>query len=306
MKLLKRVLVLGLAACLLLTLVACNPYDYAASDQIILHAAGLAEYVGKDGVVIIDMQDEEGYANGHVQGAVNLQMSSVTVNLPVDNMLAPLTKVGKVMGEAGISNDTQVIIYDEGKMLKSSRMWWTLLVAGHDNVKVVNGGLPAIEQAGVQLTAERPTPTPATFEVTDRTAEYVVALKDVKAQVEDPQPGVVLLDVRSDAEYLEAGKVPGSVMYDYMANFYSDGTLINTQAARINYIEQDLTPDEEIIMYCQTSMRAAVTFLRLYDAGYRNLKIYDGAFMEWSASGNNPIEMPEGGAATVGGGRDSS
>lgn len=306
MKKLKRALVLGLVLCLMLAMTACNPYTYAESDQIILDAADLAGYIGKEGVVIIDMQDEEGYAGGHVPGAVNLQMSSVTVNLPVDNMLAPMSKIATAIGEAGIDNGTQVVIYDEGKMLKSSRLWWTLLVAGHDNVKVVNGGFTAIEKAGVELTTERPTPAAKTFTPNDRTAEYVAAMKDIKAQVEDPQPGVVLLDTRSDAEYLEAGKIPGSIMYDYTNNFYSDGTLIDRQAARINYLEQGVTPDEEVIMYCQTSMRAAVTFLRLYDAGYRNMKIYDGAYMEWSASGNNPVEMPDNASPVDVGGRNSS
>ncbi|MPN60767.1 hypothetical protein SDC9_208499 [bioreactor metagenome] len=47
-------------------------------------------------------------------------------------------------------------------------------------------------------------------------------------------------------------------------------------------------------MYCKTSIRAAQTYLALYNAGYRNLKLYDGAWLEWSANPNNPIQMPEG------------
>ena len=60
--------------------------------------------------------------------------------------------------------------------------------------------------------------------------------------------------------------------------------------------EAGITPDKEIIIYCKTSMRAAPVFVRLYDAGYRNLKIYDGAWSEWSTTGS-PIEMAAGAAA---------
>ncbi|MDL2219246.1 rhodanese-like domain-containing protein [Ruminococcaceae bacterium OttesenSCG-928-O06] len=297
MKNISRVLLLALSAVLLLgTLTACDPSDYAASDQIIIDAKDLSGYVGKEDVVIIDMQDEEGYAAGHVPGAVNIQVSSVLVNLPVDNMLASPAKVANVLGAAGISNSTQVVIYDEGRSLNASRMWWTMLVYGHDNVKVVSGGVPAIQAAGVELTAERPSITPATFEVTDRREEYVADMRTVQNQVDDPQENVILLDVRSFEEYETEGKIPGSILYPHTKNFYSDGTLIDTQATRINYIEQGVRAENEIITYCRTSMRSAVTFLRLYDAGYRNIKMYDGAWLEWSSNPNNPIDIPEGGS----------
>lgn len=300
----KRVLIFALCLALLMTLSGCKRAEYAASDTIIIDAKTLPEYIGKEGVVIVDMQDSEGYANGHVEGAVNLQIGSVLVNLPVENMLAPKGKVSTVLGEAGIGNDTQVVIYDEGRSLNASRLWWTMLVYGLDNVKVISGGLPAIKAAGVALTTERPEIIPAEFTVEDRTKEYVATMKDVRQQVDEPDPNVRLLDTRSDAEYEAEGKIPGAIMYDYMHDFYNDGTFLSTQAIRINYPELGIWPENETIMYCKTSMRAAVTFLCLYDAGYRNLKLYDGAWIEWTASGTNPIDAPTGAAAPSA--RDSS
>lgn len=292
-----RILSLGLCLCMLMALSGCDTSQYAASDEIIIEAASLAEYIGKDGVVIVDMQAEEDYASAHVPGAVHIPIISVLVNLPVENMLASKGKITSVLGAAGIGNDTQVVIYDEGRTLNASRLWWSMLVYGKDNVKVVSGGMPAIQKAGIELTDVVPEITPEEFTATDRKADYVADMRAVRQQADEPRDGVILLDTRSNQEYLDEGKIPGSLMYDYMNNFYKDGTLISTQAARINYIEKGVRAENEVIIYCRTSMRAAVTFLRLYDAGYRNLKIYDGAWVEWTASGANPVDAPAGGAA---------
>lgn len=165
---------------------------------------------------------------------------------------------------------------------------------------MVSGGLPAIQAQGLELTDQLPQITPKEFVVQDRRDQYLVEMKDVLALLDEPNPNVILLDTRSDEEYLEQGKIPGAVMYNYTRNFYKDGTYLDTQATRINYLESGIRPENEIILYCRTSMRAAVSFLRLYDAGYRNLKIYDGAFLEWSASGQNPLEMPDGAPVATG------
>ena len=124
-------------------------------------------------------------------------------------------------------------------------------------------------------------------------------MEEVREQAEQPDSGVVLLDVRSMEEFAEAGKVPGSVIIPYETNFFSDGTFKTTQITRINYLEEEIYPEDEIILYCQTSMRAAPVFVQLYEAGYRNIRLYDGAYLEWSSNSDNPVEMPAGGAAPV-------
>ncbi|OQA45153.1 MAG: Dihydroorotase [Chloroflexi bacterium ADurb.Bin325] len=120
---------------------------------------------------------------------------------------------------------------------------------------------------------------------------------DVLNQVNEPDRNTVLLDVRTEAEYLSDGKIPSSVIWDFADNFSKDGTFKTVETTRINYLNRGMRPENRIIVYCQTSMRAAPVFLRLYDAGYRNIRIYDGAYLEWSGNPNSPIEMPAGAVA---------
>ncbi|SBW08380.1 conserved exported hypothetical protein [uncultured delta proteobacterium] len=283
----------------LLAATGCDRSNYAASDQVILEAKDLPQYIGKEGVVILDMQKPEAYAQGHVAGAVNYAVSSILVSLPVPNSLAPGRKVATSLGNAGVGNDSLVVIYDEGKSLNAARLWWTLLVYGHDKVKVVSGGLPAIKAAGIAMTPDVPQVTPKEFTTTDKRGLYLATMRDVRKQVDDPDPKTILLDTRTDKEYREEGKIPGSMMMDHMRNFYKDGTFLDTRATRINYIERGIRTDNNVIVYCKTSMRAAPVFLRLWDAGYRNVKLYDGAWTEWSQNSANPIERPDGAAVPI-------
>lgn len=278
---------------LILSLTACNPSSYAESDKKLIGAKQLSEYIGKENVVFVDMQSPQDYAAGHISGAVNITKDDIVINVPVDNMLTSKKKVEKLLGENGISNETTMVVYDSNKM-NAARFFWTMLVYGNENVKVVDGGIAAIKAAGLALSTDVPAVVPATYTAQDKNTQWVATVDDVRAQVNEPDENVALLDVRSDEEYMEAGKVPSSILWNYLDNFHADSTFKTTQTTRINYIEKGLRPEKEIIIYCQTSMRAAPVFLRLYDAGYRNIKIYDGAYLEWSSNSSNPVDMPSG------------
>ena len=263
--------------------------------SLLISAEDLAEQMGKDGVVIVDMQSEEDYAMGHFEGAVNITSSDIVINVPVPNMLTSKKKIAEVMGKNGISNDSTVLVYDSDKM-SAARLLWSLWMYGFDNVRVVNGGIKAIKALELPLTSEFPTVEPAEFTPGEPTGEWLASMKDVRAQVDEPMEGVTLLDVRSDEEYLTEGKIPTAIMRNYTEDFYADGSFKSKGITRVNYVESGVFPEDEIIIYCKSSFRAAASFLALYEAGYRNIKIYDGAYLEWTGNGNNPIDMPAGAA----------
>ena len=65
---------------------ACNTSNYAQSGQKIIPAAKLADYLGKEHVVVVDMQTADAYAAAHVQGAVNITQEDIVINVPVKIM----------------------------------------------------------------------------------------------------------------------------------------------------------------------------------------------------------------------------
>ena len=292
----KRLSVLLAAVMMAGIFVSCNGHTYAKGDSKLLPAASLSTQMQKENVVVVDMQSPEDYAAGHVAGAVNIPSSDIVIDIPVKNMLTTASKLETVLRASGISNDTSVLVYDSDKM-SAARFLWTLFMYGHENVMVIDGGVSAIKAAGVPMDTAAVTPTPGTFTAGSPSQNWLATMKDVQAQVNNPDANVILLDVRSDEEYQTEGKIPTAIMRNYLTNYYADGTLKNAQTTKIDYLEAGIFPEKQIIIYCKTSFRAAPVFLELYEAGYRNLKIYDGAWLEWTSYSDNPIEHPQGSAA---------
>jgi len=289
----KSVTVLLILALVCGAMTACNTSQYAESGKILIPASELASYVGADNVMIVDMQSEEDYAAAHVEGAVNIPASEILINVPVQNMLTSKSKLQKLFSAKGIGNDTVIVAYDDNKM-SAARLFWTMLMYQNHNVLVVDGGLSAIKAEGYTLTDAVPEIVPAEYVSADKDETWVATMQDVLSQVNEPDKNTVLLDVRTEEEYYTSGKVPSSVMFDFYDNFYADGTFKNIQTTRINYLQDGIKPENNIILYCQTSMRAAAVFLRLYDAGYRNLRLYDGAYLEYASNPSNPVDIPSG------------
>jgi len=110
------------------------------------------------------MQEAENYAIGHIEGSVNIIRNDVVVNTPYPTMIAPAKQIAEVLGNAGIDNDTLVIIYDDSGNINAARLWWTMLVYGHQNVKVVSGGFSALQKAGLALSTDAPAVQAKTYE----------------------------------------------------------------------------------------------------------------------------------------------
>jgi len=119
----------------------------------------------------------------------------------------------------------------------------------------------------------------------------IAELPAVLAQVENPDRGTVLLDVRTSEEYAE-GTIPGAVLLDFAGNNFADGNFRPVQHIRIRHLEKGIDYDDRVLVFCRTSIRAAQTYLALYNAGYRKLALYDGAWVEWSADPQRPVQTP--------------
>ncbi len=288
----KRLGALLVLASLIVLLVACPSPQGEVGTEII--SADEALGLLNDGnVVLVDARNLLDYRKGHVEGAVSVSRADIVVNEPYPNLLAPGEQIAAVMSERGIGNDTLVVAYDDNSNMDAARLWFTLKAYGHDAVKVVSGGLTALRAGGATETTVAPSVQAASFTAGPLESEMIATLSEVRAQVNDPDPKTVLVDTRTVEEYSE-GTIPGSICLDYAGNNFSDGTYKPPRQIQIRYIEAGVDFDNTVIMYCKTSIRGAQTYLALYDAGYRDLKLYDAAWVEWSANPMNEIYVPEG------------
>ena len=139
--------------------------------------AWLAEHLDDPRVRIVDTRSmphgakvempngREQYAGGHIPGAVHLDYAEDLHDLatPYAARIAPPERFADVMGASGIGDGTTVIAYDDGNVPYGARLLWMLRYYGHDDVKILAGGLAAWTAAGHALSKDTPAFPRATF-----------------------------------------------------------------------------------------------------------------------------------------------
>lgn len=273
-----------------------NDTSYSGTLNII-EAEQVAQSYESD-IVVIDARGQEAYDKGHFENALCLSPSDLVVDKPVKATLAPKVKVERVLSALGIDNDDTLYIYDDNGGVSAGRVWWTLKVYGHENIMIVNGGAEGLLHAGLQATKKAPTLDPSTYVAKDANHELIADYDMVKAVSEDENSTVKIIDVRSIAEY-EAGNIPGAVLYPHTKNLYNDGTFMSARDTFIFYNDKGIKRDDELILYCKSSFRATQTVAVLQEAGYTNVKVYDGAWLEWSSKGGPTESQVEKAPITV-------
>ncbi len=266
--------------------------------QDIITAAEALKMVENEEVVVVDTQKSGDFEDKHLDGAVNIARNDITTFGPYPNMLADASKIESSLGDNGISNQSKVLIYDNNNNMDAARLWWTMLVYGHDtaNMKVISGGLNALEEAGANFSSGDYEVEAVEYTAAEKNEDLIATKDDLLAQVNEPSDDVAILDVRT-ADEVSEGIIPGAIHINYVDNNKDNGEFYPPSYIQRYYPDNDINPDQEVMMYCQTSIRAANSFIALHNAGYRDLKLYDGAWIEWSSDSSTPKGMLSGAPA---------
>ncbi len=279
---LKRALMMLLVVAMMTTTACAVDTTYPGTMNVVEADKVIGDFNADPNIIVIDARGREAYDKGHMSGAICMSVEDVVVETTVPGMLMPKEAFEKLMAERGISNNSIVYIYDDQEGIFAARLWWTMKVYGHENVKIVNGGASALVNAGATLTAEETILPAASYIATEPDQSMIATMEEVTAVVNDPTSEVKLLDVRSAAEYAE-GYIPGAILYPHTQNLYKDGTFMSSRDLGLFYKDAGFEKDDTIIVYCKTSVRATQAVALLQEAGFTNLKVYDGAWLEWSS-----------------------
>ncbi|HUN05149.1 MAG TPA: sulfurtransferase [Aggregatilineales bacterium] len=254
-------------------------FNFPAASPHQVSADWLAQHLNEPDLRILDARLPEAYTEGHIPQAVSIQLTSLRyTKAGVEGMLVEPEVFAERIGAAGIGPHSRVVIYDDYFGQLAARIAWSLLRYGHQSVALLDGGWDAWEAAGLPVSTEAHPPAPAHF--TPTPAEQYGADYDwVVARL--GAPGVVLLDVRSPAEYAK-GHLPGAVSWNWESGTALDATFAPAEALRAELAQLGVTPDKEIVTYCQSGMRAAHTFYLLLSLGFPAVRLYDGSWAEWS------------------------
>ncbi|MBP0905349.1 sulfurtransferase [Mariniflexile gromovii] len=189
----------------------------------------------------------------------------------------------------GINKNSAIVVYDDKGIYSSARVWWMFKAMGHDNVAVLNGGLPEWIKAGYITEGKSYfTGVKGDFEAHYKLG-FMKFYDDVKQASETKTHTII--DARSEGRFksiepeprvgLRMGTIPNSV------NFPFEDLLKNNQLLSKKVIEakfQSIAKKEEpIIFSCGSGITACILALGATISGYENIAVYDGSWTEWGS-----------------------
>jgi Rhodanese-related sulfurtransferase len=252
-------------------------------------------------IVIVDVRKVEDYKAGHIPGAVNVFYGSWAIKKgDLLNELPPIDDLADVIGSAGISKDSLVVIVGKTEKVPDqfdmTRVVWTLKYVGVPNVAILNGGQNQWAKENKPLSQDMVKAKAKPFKATITKNLFVD-----KAFILDKIGKTTIVDTRGPAFYEgkeklafvpKLGRVKGAVnlpvgLLYTQEGLYKDKAELAALAEKV--VGKDL--NKELILYCDTGKTATSwAFIMTDMLGYKDVKVYDGSFMEWALDPNAPME----------------
>lgn len=273
----------------------------------LVDATTLHERLRDPDLVTVDtrfrLQDPEAgrksYEAGHLPGAVYLDLDKDLSAPPQEHggrhPLPNMESFADTLEEAGISNSSRVVVYDDQGGLFAGRLWWMLRYAGHEAVQLLDGGLRIWTEAGFELSQELPEPQRGVFTLNLR-PEMVADIREVRAKLEDP--GTLLIDARGAERYRgesepldkRAGHIPSALNLPFSENL-QEGRFKDAAALRERF--KPSKEADEVIVYCGSGVSAAHNLLAMDEVGIKNTRLYVGSWSDWSSYDDTPVATGE-------------
>jgi thiosulfate/3-mercaptopyruvate sulfurtransferase len=273
--------------------------------------AWLSENLDDDKLVIIDLRNKidkgsyETFLEGHIPGAIHSDYLKDGWRVGRDGVVGLLPEADQfqsLVRRLGVSDDSHVVVVPAGVSStdfgSAARAYWTFKVFGHNNVSILDGGVAAWRDYAPDNieTGAFVAPEPGNF-VAKFNSEFYVGTPDVAAFAANPGQAL-LVDGRTDEQFhaggkhpkaAKAGRIPSAVLMDQDKAYSSDGNRLKSRD-ELTSIYGDLG-DKTIVSYCNTGHWAATNWFVMSEIlGQKNVKLYDGSMVEWTANSDLPLD----------------
>ncbi|MBI4483866.1 MAG: sulfurtransferase, partial [Acidobacteria bacterium] len=208
--------------------------------------------------------------------------------------IVPLEQLERLLGESGIDDRTQVVLYGDNNNWFAAWARWQLNIYGHQDAVIMNGGRKKWIAEGRELGKEISTPPRKSYKAKSPDFSLRAFLKDVQQAVE--RRAVELVDVRSPQEFTgeilappglpetcqRGGHIPGAKSITWSRACNDDGTFKSYEELKQLYEGAGITGQKPVIAYCRIGERSSHTWFVLKNLlGYKDVRNYDGSWTEW-------------------------
>lgn len=238
------------------------------------------------------------YLERRIPGAIFFDIDEIAdVDNPLPHMLPAPEKFAARMRAMGVGDGMRIVIYDSQGLFSAARVWWTFRVMGHEDVAVLDGGLPAWIAVDLPLEDGQPARRPQRHFTTQFRADLVRDLADMRRIIE--AGGGQVLDARAPGRFrgevaeprpgLRSGHMPGARNVPFDALLNEQGLMRSREDLAQIFADANVDTGKPAICSCGSGVTAAIVALALARLGRWDASIYDGSWTEWGARADTPI-----------------
>ena len=250
----------------------------------------LVSILNNSKTLIIDTRSFKEYSEGHIPGAVNLDLFAFhwidTTKEGIENFNK---QTQLLLSFAGVGEENKIVFYDEVSGMLAARGVWLMMYFSHQDTVMLDGGMKKWREDNMKIETKTNSFKPTKF-MGKVDSSIIAGYEDIYGNLDN----LSILDARSEGEYngkiiraARQGHIPNSVNIDWNLNLNQDGTFKDDSELTKLY---DFPKDSQIVTYCQGAYRAANTFLVLKKLGFKKVKVYLGSWGEWGNRVDLPIE----------------
>ena len=238
------------------------------------------------------------YDTGHIPGAVYFDIDDVAgPGTALPHMIPSQQRFAEKMAERGIGNSDRVIVYDANGLSSAGRAWWMLRLFGHDNVALLDGGLPKWKREARPLETASPVVPSRRFNVRfnpDMVRDKAALIANLSSHAE------LVVDARAAGRFdgsaeetwpgRRRGHIPGSrnLQFDLVTDPQTR-QLKSAEALAGLFAEAGVPLDARIVTSCGSGVTACALAFALHLIGHPGAAIYDGSWSEWGLPDGPPI-----------------
>ena len=227
----------------------------------------------------------EQYAAGHIPGAIYLDYAHELADpqTPYAARVAPAERFANLIGAKGIGDDSIVLAYDAGTIPFAARIVWNLRYYGHMEAYILAGGIREWVDAGKPLTQAVPIFAPAVF--TPDVQPRLRATRDEVLAVAEGRSPVQLLETQRETTYAQRERdIAGAIRLSgsQLLEDSNGGRIADPETLARLVSELRLDRGKRTIVSCGSGVSAAGSYFALKAAGFADVAVYDGSWLEWS------------------------